>query len=369
MMVSIAELGSLDERNEPLLGRYYKSSHVLRQDGKSNSKRLVGAAEKSVTASGPRRKAHENDWWFERSVAENAYDMANDKIYEDNIKINGRPSFAEAAPVTAAIDGKWLYKPCEWSPERRRTQGGVSYAGNGYKRTSKPAAIPESLSNTSRDHGNWRTPNHSLHPHWRPNEQVDFPPYQPLSIPDSQLIIHNTPSSPSAALDTRPSDGPYQASIPPHLYRSNPDQPSLPQQSICGKPLEVMEVEAALILMVIRHQTPEAAAVAVARELRLAQEHRSGGRGARVGVRTRLLGQSMMMGRDDLGGEGEVNICKDGRRCGLGWGVETQAGCTLSSWTMMTSSGGQAMGWGSVEQIEMQNGLYIELHVRGLGLK
>lgn len=272
MMGSIAELGSLDERNGSLLGHYYSSSHLVRKDGKSNSKRFVGAAEESVTASGLRRKAHEDDWWFERSVAQNACDMANHSSHENNIKIYGWPSFAEAAPVTVANDVKWFYEPYEWIPERRRIQGGVSYTGNGYKQTSKPAMTSEFPSSTSTDCSTWRILHHPQHPHWRRNEQVDFPSYQRLSIPDAQLIIHNTPPSSSTFLDTHPSNNSHQASTPPGFYRSNPTQPCLPQQPICGKSLEMMEVEAAFILMLIRHQTPEAAAVAIARELRLAQE-------------------------------------------------------------------------------------------------
>ncbi|GAB1730596.1 hypothetical protein NU195Hw_g9418t1 [Hortaea werneckii] len=269
-MASIAEFTSLEEQDRSLLGRHHPSSHILREDGKSNSQRIFGAGGESVKASGSVGEAHNSGWGFERNVA-NAYDIA---FHENRARLYGWTSFTEAAPVPAAIDTKWSYETCKWPREIGRIQEGASDTGNGYERPSKHAFTPEFLPNRPPDWDKWRTPHRLQHPSWQPGEEADFLPLDtPVDIPCPRLTIGNSPPSTSRSPGIRTYNT-YQASTPPELYRSIPNQYSLDQDLNCGKSLETMEVEAAFILMLIRHETPEAAAMAISRELRLAQEER-----------------------------------------------------------------------------------------------
>ncbi|KAI7281857.1 hypothetical protein KC343_g704 [Hortaea werneckii] len=275
-MASMAGFASFDEWNEPLLGRYYRSSEISRKDRKGDQKRLLGAGDEVATSSGCGREAHDHGWGFERRVAGNAHDLADSHLHKNHARVQRLSVVEEGAPVPAAIETEWLYEPCNWARERGRIQEGAPDTGNasGYERPSKHAFTPEFLSKRPPDWGNWRIPHRPQHPSWQLGEEADFLPLnKPLSLPDPRLIIGNSPPSPSRSPGIRAYNT-YQASTPPDLYRSNPTQPSPDQQPNCGKSLETMEVEAAFILMLIRHETPEAAAVAISRELRLAQEER-----------------------------------------------------------------------------------------------
>lgn len=293
-MASTADSASLDEQDRSLLGRHHPSSHILRDDGKSNSRRLFGVGEESVTASGSVREAHKSGWGFERSVAV-AYDIANSHFHENYERVYDWSPFAEVAPVAAAIDTKWSYEPCKWP---RKIQGDTSDTGNGYRRTTKPAVTPEFPFKGSPEWGNWGLPHHPQHLSRQPGEEADFLPYQPLSIPSPRLIIDSTSSATSTSPAIRLSNT-HQASTPPDHYRPNPNQPSLDQHLNCGKSLETMEVEAAFILILIRHETPEAAAMAISRELRLAQEEQQFRRaGSPCGSESTIVGSEIDDGEE-----------------------------------------------------------------------
>lgn len=268
-MSSFAMFPALDKLDKDLLGRNCFSNHALRENGKNNGKLPFGARYESAATSGFIKGAYKHGWELERSAA-----GIVSHFHEGHGRVDRWSAFAEAASVTAAIDDKWINEPWTLPRERSSIQRPVTDNGKHNDSTPKTATTPEIPFNLSRKWGDWKTPHHPPGPQWRPREEDYYPPYQPLSIHYPRPTTDNTPPSPSISPHIRPYD-PHQASPHLNIYEpSNPNQPSLPKETHCGKSLEAMEVEAAFILMVIRHQTPEAAAMAISRELRLAQEER-----------------------------------------------------------------------------------------------
>ena len=271
-MASFAMFAGLDKRDEDLLGRHYPLNNGLRETGKSTNKRPFGAGDESATTSSPVWGANKHGWKFERSAAESAHSIADSQYHEHDGRLRGWSDPATAAPRTATVGNKRIYEPWESPRERRRIQRPVSYNGKHYDWTPKAATTPEISFDISPEWRNCKTSHYPPYPRWQPGEEDDFPPYQSLSISNPRLISDNSSPSPAISPDMRPYD-PHQASMHQNIHNpSNPNQPSLPHPLNCGKPLETMEVEAAFILMVIRHRTPEAAAMAISRELRFAQE-------------------------------------------------------------------------------------------------
>lgn len=261
----------LDRRDEYLPSRNCHLNNGLRENGKSTNKRSFGAGDESATTSNFVKPAYRHGCAFERSAAGSAHSMADSHYHDHARRLCGWSNPATATPNTATIDDGWIYEPRKLPHERRRIQRPVPCNSKHNDCTPKTAVTHGFPFDITPEWDDWRTPHHLPNPQRQPGGDPDLPPFQPLSIHDPRLKIYNTPPSPSISPYSRPFNT-HQASTPPNIYPPNPSQPFHPQNLNCGKSLETMEVEAAFILMVIRHRTPEAAAMAISRELRLAQE-------------------------------------------------------------------------------------------------